>query len=57
MIVKELPVNEYNELAASGLITREEYETAMNTHYPDAPKLSAEQLEEIAQSFVTTPRK
>jgi hypothetical protein len=57
MIVKELPVNEYNELAASGLITREEYETAMNTYYPDAPKLSAEQLEEIAQSFVTTPRK
>lgn len=57
MIVKELPMDEYTELASCGLITREEYETAMNTYYPDAPKLSAEQLEEIAQSFVSTPRK
>ena len=56
IVVKELPVNEYNELAACGLITHSEYETAMNTYYPDEPKLSAEQLEEIAQSFVTTPR-
>jgi len=57
MEVKRLSLETLTDCAVSGLITHEEYEAAMNKQYPDEPKLSAEQLEEIAQSFVTTPRK
>lgn len=56
MIVKDLPKHELNEIAACGLITREEYEAAMDRQYPGEPKLSAEEFEAIAQSFMTTER-